>query len=120
MDNPSPNPTVQGRCAKWGADNTTPRPSRRKDLRSERSYPIANSPIGLASGSDANRVRSRHAPTQGTARRQARLRWVWAEGMPPVPTRPPVLPRLRMQELLRAYEPRAVFGDGGLDCGGDL
>jgi hypothetical protein len=37
---------AQERCAKWGADSTTPRHGRRKDLRPERSHPNANSPVG--------------------------------------------------------------------------
>jgi hypothetical protein len=119
MGNPTPSPMVQERCAKRGADSTFPRRSRRQDFGPERSHPIANSPIGHASGGGASRGRSRHAPALGTAQRQARPGWAWGETVPPAQT-PLVPPRLRMQELLRAYEPLAVFGDGGLDCGGDL
>src|SRR5437016_1928287 len=98
------NPMVGEDRPKRKGDGTAPRHCRGKHhLRREHSRLHANSPIGRASGSDASRVRSRLAPDRQTARREARSRWVWAEGVPPVPTRPPVLPRLRMQELLRAY-----------------
>src|SRR5262245_14697475 len=111
MGNPSPSPMVQERRAKPGADSTTQRHSRRKDLRPVCSRPNAKSPIGRASDGGASRGRSRHAPALGADWRQARSRWVWAEELPPVPTRPQALPRLRMQELLRAYEPLPLFGD---------
>jgi hypothetical protein len=53
----NPNPNIEGHRARLGKDCTIPHHSRRKDdLRSERSHPIANSPIDRASGSDANRV----------------------------------------------------------------
>jgi hypothetical protein len=120
IGNPSPSPMVEGGRATRGADSTIPRRSHRKHLRRARNHPSANSPIGHASGADASRVHSRHAPAQRTARRQARSRWVWAEAEPPVPTRTPVLPCLLMQELLRAHETLAVFGNGGLNCGGDF
>jgi hypothetical protein len=61
-------------------DSTIPRRSRRKDdLRSERSHPNANSPIGHASESDANRVHSYHAPALRRAQRPARLGSACAE-----------------------------------------
>ena len=86
MGNPDPNPMVEGRSSREG-DSTSPRHSHRKDdLRPERSHPLANSPIGRASGGGASRGRSRHAPALGWEWRQAPWGSPWLEPERPVPT----------------------------------
>jgi hypothetical protein len=91
----NPNPMVEERCAKRGADSTSRRRSRRKDHpRPERSHPIANCPIGRASGAGASRVRSRHAPALGMAQRQARLGSPCLEPEQPATARGPKLTRI--------------------------
>jgi hypothetical protein len=65
MGNPNPSPMVRERCAKRGADSTSPCRSHRKDLRPVCSHPRANSPIGHASGSGANH-RALGAGSRGT------------------------------------------------------
>jgi hypothetical protein len=59
----------------------------------ERSGLNASSPSGRGNGSDASRVRSRHAPARRTARRQApsRLAQVEVGRLAPIPR--PALPR---------------------------
>jgi hypothetical protein len=85
------NPTKAVLRANLGRDNTSLRPSRRTDdLHKELNHPIANCPIGRASGSGATRVHSHRAPARTAALPQAQPRWGWNITGSPAPT-PPTL-----------------------------
>jgi hypothetical protein len=82
-----PNPTAGGHRANLDRGRTTPHAGcrNRNHLRSKRSHPTANCPIGRASGLGANRVHSRHLPARRTAQRQAQSKQDWAREAQPAP-----------------------------------
>ena len=96
------NPTKAVLRANLGMDSTSLRPSRRTDDLKERNHPIANWPIGRASGSGANRVHSRRAPARTAVPHLARSRPALARAVSPVPT-PPTLGRRRVPGSMPAF-----------------
>ena len=94
-------------------DCTSQRPGRGKDLRSERNRPNANGPIGRTSPCDANRVRSRRAPTQWTDWHPRRSGLTWATSAPRLPKRPRTQPDRRSSLQQRSARSASLAKMGG-------
>jgi len=91
--------------ANLSRDGSNLRSRGRGDPRSEHSGPSANSPIGRASGSGANRVHSHRAPAQRRVPHLTRSRRRCAKRGPPV-SRPQGPDRRRTQGSTSAFLPR--------------
>jgi hypothetical protein len=97
-----PNPMVAEHRANRGEDNATRRPSHCRGLRPARSGPNASCPNGLASGDDANPIRSLRRPARWEVPRQARSRQDKGRVGPPVPM--PIRPdRTQTPGSMRAF-----------------